>query len=194
MGNFSRCKALKTRKMRKESRFCASSRHGPAERAARMSKARRAVRVPQRSGRLTVREGRRPHRSRSRSTAAVRRRRERDGNFPPCKALKTNKMRKESRFCANLRLGPVEKSGRRGAAPGFFAAAGSAIARRPTGLLSALPCQMFGYSSAIREAARPLSVRRMAPCPRNCCLLKEANGHNIRRPRFPNCTPHSIRA
>src|SRR5277367_4080631 len=30
------------------------------------------------------------------------------GNFPPCKALKTHKMRKESRFCASPFYGPAE--------------------------------------------------------------------------------------
>lgn len=44
------------------------------------------------------------------------RRCERIGNFPPCKDLKTHKMRKESRFCAGPRLGPVERVARMGKA------------------------------------------------------------------------------
>jgi hypothetical protein len=37
------------------------------------------------------------------------RRRDRGGNFPPCKALKTHKMRKESRFCASAFSRPAER-------------------------------------------------------------------------------------
>jgi hypothetical protein len=35
------------------------------------------------------------------------RRRDRGGNFPPCKTLKTHKTRKESRFCASPFMGPL---------------------------------------------------------------------------------------
>ena len=40
------------------------------------------------------------------------RRHDRDGNFPPCKALKTHKMRKESRFCASPFHRPAKRGSR----------------------------------------------------------------------------------
>jgi hypothetical protein len=45
-----------------------------------------------------------------RSRGTEHRRGDRQGNFPPCKALKTHKMRKESRFCASRFHGPAERS------------------------------------------------------------------------------------
>ena len=44
-----------------------------------------------------------------RSRGTGNRRGDRQGNFPPCKALKTHKMRKESRFCASRFRGPAER-------------------------------------------------------------------------------------
>src|SRR5271168_2886680 len=49
-GNFPACKALKTHKMGKESRFFARPFHGPAERPAPRRKARRAGGAPREPG------------------------------------------------------------------------------------------------------------------------------------------------
>jgi len=72
-GNFPPRKALKTHKMRKESRFRASPPLGPAERVKSPSGLRLSER--RRGGGETG-----------------------DGNFPPRNALKTHEMRQESRF------------------------------------------------------------------------------------------------
>jgi hypothetical protein len=68
-----------------------------AERAARMSKARRAVRVPPTVPvcSTSVHEGSSAGWIASANPLP---RRDGEGTFPPCKALKTHKMRKESRF------------------------------------------------------------------------------------------------
>ena len=113
MGNFPPCKALKTRKMRKESRWCAELAARAAKRAARMSKARRADPRPPTIRACSIRLER--SRGSSAGWIAIANplpRRDGEGNFPPCKALKTHKMRKESRFLSENPILSFSRSSR----------------------------------------------------------------------------------
>jgi hypothetical protein len=112
--NFPPCNALKTHEMGKESRFWASAFHAPAERleedAARSAPLAIRVLGPARASTNAVgRLGRAP---------ASSRRKDRDGNFPPRKALKTHKMGQESQLAASNPTGSLPQlRRRRGATP-----------------------------------------------------------------------------
>jgi hypothetical protein len=104
--NFPRRKALKTHEMAKGPRSCASRVRRGRRNAPRRRGRRGARSAPSRDPSIldparTVDQGRRRVWSRSLIPAAARRRRDRGGNFPPRKVLKTHKTGKESRFCAS---------------------------------------------------------------------------------------------
>jgi hypothetical protein len=94
--NFPACKAMKTHKMRKESRFCASPFHGPAERLAPRRKAQRAggaalepnvldpARASDTRARLTGRDSGRPRSATSGSQIAPQRLEKIDSRLGDC--------------------------------------------------------------------------------------------------------------
>jgi hypothetical protein len=147
-----------------------------AERAAWISKARRMVRVAQRSG--PARSDSSGSRGSSAGWIAIANplpRRDGEGNFPPCIALKTHKMRKESRFLSEKPVLSFPRSSRSLDTPDKPRRKVWAAWRRPRSAITRLPADLLfcpaatarpdvQRSSAIREARRAgwFAKRRLA--------------------------------
>ena len=91
------------------------------------------------------------------------RRRDRGGNFPPCKALKTHKMRKESRFCASPFHGPAERPEHPGGRRDTRLARGSRAGGDPEPIVDLLNRGDSVAGIAAREADGKRSRPEMAP-------------------------------
>ena len=113
------------------------------------------------SRRLSTRLARRPGSSADSVVVAEPRRRDGGGNFPPCKALKTHKMGKESRFCASPFRGPagsvvIAESWRRGRDRGgkFSALQGLENSQNGEGIsiLRASPDPLLGRADRIASS------------------------------------------